>query len=91
MPCPKCTSKRQFYSETWTHAGCGGDLYLDEDGIVHCAICGKKAHITKMNMICDVHKFFNPSIKQIASAVTTSKMCSQDNSTVWVVRLLKNL
>lgn len=93
MPCPKCAHDHQFYSESWMHGeACGGVLYIDEQAIVHCKACGKKAHITKMYMNCKKHKkIFKPTKTQIASAISTGKMFSDDNSTTWLIKFLKNL
>lgn len=93
MPCPKCAHEHQFYPESWTHGGvCGGVLYIDEQAIVHCKACGKKAHITKMHMNCKKHqKIFKPTKTQIASAISTGKMFNDNNSIIWLIKLLKNL
>lgn len=91
MPCPICTHEHEFYSEKWTHAGCGGVLYLDDNAIVHCETCGKEAPISKMYMSCDKHKIIKPAKRQIVSAITTGRMCDDNDAAAWLIRLLKKI
>lgn len=91
MPCPACTHERKFYSEKWTHAVCGGVLDLDDNAFVHCRACGKKAHITTMYMSCSKHKLVKPTQRQIASAISTGRMCMNEDSAEWLIRILKKL
>ena len=91
MPCPACTHERNFYSEIWSHAGCGGVLCIDEHAIVYCKACGKKAHITKMYMSCDKHKYVKPTKKLIKSAIASGKMSDNFELLSWLIKLLKNI
>ena len=91
MPCPRCTHEHKFYSESWIHARCGGELYINSQGIVCCKVCGKKAHITEMYMSCIQHDYFRPTRTQVASAITTGAMHKSDDSAAWLIKFLKNL
>lgn len=93
MPCPMCTKEHKFYPENWIHQGCGGYLYIDNNAMVHCKVCGKKSHITKMYMSCNHHRFIRPKKKQIISAIAASSMgnSSESERVNWLLKLLKHI
>ena len=91
MPCPACVHEQNSYSEKWTHAGCGGVLCIDERAIVYCKACGKKAHIAKMYMSCNKHKFVRPTKLEITSAVSIGRMSRRNDIVSWLNEFLKHL
>ena len=47
--CPVCRSERSYY---WIHHSCGGDLYLDDDGMLNCDECDSYDYIFRWKFDC---------------------------------------
>ena len=47
FPCPKCRGGGHSYEDeiAWKHAGCGGQLYLCQNGDGRCSKCGRTTFI----------------------------------------------
>lgn len=94
MACPKCFLEGRANREYWTHGGpCGGYLYIDENGYVHCNKCGKMAMATEMVFDCDCgrHKASHASKKGWGGAVCASSISKDNNSLLWLQTFIKNL
>lgn len=97
IPCPICAhEKRNLYSEAWTHGGiCGGNLYIDENAIVHCLRCGKSAHISRMLLTCNSlhHEKKRITRDEIGAALAIGNVGVTNNaaSLKWFKKMLENI
>lgn len=95
MPCPACAKERgDFVGETWVHGGlCGGNLFLDENGYVHCSKCHKSAHISTMYFSCNKGRHIKKLIKReyISAAVMMTKLDNSTESLKWAATVVTNI
>ena len=48
---PDCQNHKNIMS--FTHASCGGELYINRDGMINCRKCGQKYHILNSKQACN--------------------------------------
>ena len=48
---PDCQNFKNIMS--FTHASCGGELYINRDGMINCRKCGQKYHILDSKQACN--------------------------------------
>ena len=47
---PDCQNHKNKMS--FTHTSCGGELYINRDGMINCRKCGQKYHILDSKQVC---------------------------------------
>ena len=47
---PDCQNHKNKMS--FTHTSCGGELYINRDGMINCRKCGQKYHILDSKQAC---------------------------------------
>ena len=94
IPCPSCLLYNRIQrAEIWVHAKCGGKLYVDENAIVHCPTCNKKAHFSQMKITCNdrAHVYEYVSLDNIAAAVACAKIGITNKSIKWYRNFVEHL
>ena len=66
---PDCQNYRNKLS--FTHTSCGGELYINRDGMINCRKCGQKYHILNSKQACnrcrnDINSNLAPISRNIA-------------------------
>lgn len=90
MSCPQCLRERTLVpKEYWRHSD-GGRLYIDEYAYIHCAKCGKSAHIKNMRLTCDSgrHQFEIVSTIGFTKAISLAAMSGGDEVIDWLQSVL---
>lgn len=95
MACPLCLQERYSCAkEYWRHGGnCQGILYLDEYAYVHCARCGRSAHLVQMYLTCNSgkHTFKTVSTVGFAQAISMAGMGVTSSATAWLQSVLRHI
>ena len=95
IACPICVSSgRNTIRQYWTHHGaCGGILCIDENAIIECRKCHKKAHIKDMRFICpdDLHHFGKASSAGLSEALSCSAQMVNASVMSWLISVIKHL
>lgn len=53
IPCPSCIERgKPTQPSYWTHADCGGDLYVGNNAHLYCEKCGKSEIVSKCKFMC---------------------------------------
>lgn len=84
IPCPSCLEKGlPTQTMAWTHAKCGGDMYVGENAFYYCKTCGHTAPVLLWAYSCPNHhdgEFYK--IKDgkflLNAMVVGAEICKQD-------------
>lgn len=53
IPCPSCIEEgKPTQRSYWTHANCGGELYVGDNAHLYCEKCGKSEIVFKCRYMC---------------------------------------
>lgn len=97
--CPVCKERGYHTSPSyWTHAGCGGDIYIGSNATYYCTRCNKTLHVKNWKYRCPVHSKSNDEYESLQygeeTLAETLGTCLQFVKIVgisWLNEFLKNL
>lgn len=76
----------------WTHADCGGMLYVNYDAFLGCGECGLIFPIFSWNFKCDGHGGYYEEVSQMGllyMAAIGGDVCNSVGDMAWALRFAK--
>lgn len=95
--CPVCLERGiETATSYWTHADCGGDIYVGCDAYYYCDNCDAHSHVMNWAYKCPNHsssddEYVGAGVPAIAECIGTSVQMIKPAGLSWLREFLRNL